>query len=87
MAGEVDLLRSDLVLLERSTVDTLRNENEVTPSHTHIHTHTHDDDSSSLSDAGTQSTDQETGRTSEGNVIRYMHAAECDALCSWLYVM
>ena len=39
VAGEVDALRSSLVLLERSTIDTLRNENEVT--HTHTHTHTH----------------------------------------------
>ena len=34
VAGEVDALRSNLVLLERSTIDTLRSENEVKLSHT-----------------------------------------------------
>lgn len=36
VAGEVDALRSNLVLLERSTIDTLRSENEVKLSHTLI---------------------------------------------------
>ena len=55
VAGEVDSLRSNLLLLERSTIDTLRNENEVGHTHTHTHTHTH---SHHIPITGTSSTDQ-----------------------------